>query len=156
MQDPGGVNDALPLRSNCFPSLRLHKHTILQVHSHAHTHTLTQFLQGGQTPPPWPNSKTQVPFEAKGLMKFPEVGSADPFLPCPALSWWQGYSHSGPPRQGSALGLSLPPPASFILSRPISWHGRACWRRFPAALSRSPPLTPIPRLGPQPWGLDTC
>ena len=55
-------------------------------------------------PPPWPNSKTQVPFEAKGLVKFPELGSADPFRPCPLLSRWQGYSHSGPPWEGSALG----------------------------------------------------
>lgn len=37
-------------------------------------------------PRPWPNSKTQVPFEAKGLVKFPELGSADPFRPCPLLS----------------------------------------------------------------------
>lgn len=109
-------------------------------------------------PPPWPNSKTQVPFEAKGLVKFPELGSADPFLPCPSLSRWQGYSHSGPPWEGSALGMSLPPPAPFILSRPVSLSlvELPGARRFPAALSRSPPLTPIPRLGPWSWGLDTC
>lgn len=96
-------------------------------------------------PPPWPNSKTQVPFEAKGLVKFPELGSVDPFFPCPLLSQWQGYSHSGRPWGGSALGLSLPPPAPFILSRPVSWHGRACWsEKTWAALSRSPHSPPFP------------
>lgn len=55
-------------------------------------------------PPPWPNSKTQVPFEAKGLVKFPELGSVDPFFPCPLLSQWQGYSHSGRPWGGLLWG----------------------------------------------------
>lgn len=92
-------------------------------------------------PPPWPNSKTQVPFEAKGLVKFPELGSADPFLPCPLLFRWQGYSHSGPPWEGSALGLSLPPPAPFILSRPVCWHGRASWSEKISGCPESEPST---------------
>lgn len=108
-------------------------------------------------PPPWPNSKTQVPFEAKGLVKFPELGPADPFLPCPLPFRGQGYSHSGPPWEGLLWGrpsrhqlrLSCPGQSLGMVELPGA-------RRFPAALSQSPPLTPITRLGPQPWGLDTC
>lgn len=99
-------------------------------------------------PPPWPNSKTQVPFEAKGLVKFPELGSADPFLPCPLLSQWQGYSHSGPPWEGSALGLSLPPPALFILSRPVSPHGRASWSEISGCPESEPSTHPHSQAGP--------
>lgn len=104
-------------------------------------------------PQPWPNSKTQVPFEAKGLVKFPELGSADPFLPCPLLSQWQGYSHSGPPWEGSALGMSLPPPDPFILSRPVSRHGRASWSEKISGCPESEPSThPHSQAGPSVLG----
>lgn len=100
-------------------------------------------------PSPWPNFKTQVPFEAKGLVKFPELGSADPFRPCPLLSRWQGYSHSGPPWEGSALGLSLPPPAPFILSQPVSRHGRASWSDKTSGCPESEPsIHPHSQAGP--------
>lgn len=107
-------------------------------------------------PPPWPNSKTQVPFEAKGLVKFPELGSADPFLPCPLLSPWQEYSHSGP--HGKGLLWGCPSRHQLCLSCPGQSLGMVELPgvRFPAALSGSPPLIPIPRLGPQSWSLDTC
>lgn len=86
-------------------------------------------------------------------MKFPELGSADPFLPCPLLSQRQGYSHSGPPWKRSALGLSLPPPAPFILSRPVSWHGRACWSEKISGCPESEPSThPHSQAGPSALG----
>lgn len=104
-------------------------------------------------PPPWPNSKTQVPFEAKGLVKFPELGSADPFHPCPLLSRWQGYLHSGLPWEGSALGLSLPPPAPFILSRPVSRHGRVSWsEKISGCPESEPSIHPHSQAGPPALG----
>lgn len=72
------------------------------------------------TPPPWPNSKTQVPFEAKGLVRFPELGSADPVLPCPLLSHRQG-------RHGRGLLWAVPPATSSVYLVPASL---SAWSSF--------------------------
>lgn len=68
-------------------------------------------------PPPWPNSKTQVPFEAKGLVKFPELGSADPFLPCPLLSLSGRDTHTQG-RHGEGLLWGCPSRHQLRLSCP--------------------------------------
>ena len=71
----------------------------------------------------------------------------------PLLSRWQGYSHSGPPWEGSALGLSLPPPAPFILSRPVSRHSRASWsEKISGCPESEPSIHPHSQAGPPALG----
>lgn len=59
---------------------------------------------------------------------------------------------------GRVYSGAIPPATRSVYFVPTSLFAMVelAGARFLAALSQSPPLTPIPRLDSQPWGLDTC
>lgn len=83
-------------------------------------------------------------------MKFPELGSTD--RPLPSLPIALSVAGILTLRAATRRVCSGPSRNQFRLSCPGQSLGMvelAGARRLPAALSRSPPLTPFPRLGPQ-------